>query len=87
MYLYLGQDTVIKTDDIVGIFDLDNTTTSKITRDFLAIAQNENKIIEVSAELPKSFVVCNDKGGTKVYLTQISASTIRKRAYNNKELI
>ena len=39
MYLQLGQDTVIRTDSIIGIFDLDNTTVQKGTRDFLNTAE------------------------------------------------
>ena len=35
MYLHLGQNTVITHDEIIGIFDLDNTTVSKKTRDYL----------------------------------------------------
>ena len=35
MYLHLGQDTVVKKKDIIGIFDMDTTTVSKISRDYL----------------------------------------------------
>lgn len=81
MYLYLGQDTVIKTERILGIFDLDNTTISKTTKDFLNKAQKEDRVIAVSRELPKSFVVYNDGEREVVYLSQISPSTLRKRAF------
>ena len=79
MYLYLGQDTVVATRDIIGIFDLENTTTSRITRDYLAHAQKSGMIIEVSSELPKSYVVCRREGKTSVYLSQISPATLTKR--------
>ena len=29
MYLHLGQDTVVRLDEIVGIFDMENATISK----------------------------------------------------------
>ena len=29
MYLHIGQDTVVREQDIVGIFDMDNTTISR----------------------------------------------------------
>lgn len=85
MYLYLGQDTVVSTDDIIGIFDLENTSMSGLTRAFLAGAQKSGQIVEVSAELPKSFVVCGSgsrraRGKAGVYLSQISPSTLKKRA-------
>ncbi|MBR3816384.1 MAG: DUF370 domain-containing protein [Clostridia bacterium] len=80
MYLHLGQNTVITFDEIIGIFDLDNTTVAKKTRDYLSLAQKEGRVIEVSNELPKSFIVCNDKEGKIiVYLSQISTTTLLKR--------
>lgn len=81
MYLYLGQDTVINSSKIIGIFDLDNTTVSKKTKEFLGKLQKEDRVITINNELPKSFVVCNEDGKTTVYLSQISPSTLRKRAY------
>lgn len=80
MYLYLGQETVIDTESIIGIFDLDNTTVSAVTRDFLNRAQKEDKIVDVTQNLPKSFVLCNDAGKTTIYLTQMAPATLRKRA-------
>lgn len=76
MYLHLGQRTVVTHDEILGIFDLDNTTVSKNTRDYLSKAEKENKIVYVSNELPKSFIVCVD---STVYISQISVSTLLKR--------
>lgn len=76
MYLHLGQSTVVIAEDIVGIFDIDNTTVSKKTRDYLSQAEKEDRVVYVSAELPKSFIVCKDK---KVYISQISSTTLLKR--------
>ena len=66
MFLHLGQSTVIRTDDIVGVFDIDNTTVSKHTRKYLSTATKNGRIINVSLELPKSFIVCKDKNGSVV---------------------
>lgn len=80
MYLHLGQSTVITFDEIIGIFDLDNTTVAKKTRDYLSKAQKEGRVVEVSNELPKSFIVCRDKTDKIIiYLSQISTSTLLKR--------
>ena len=87
MYLHLGQDTMVRMDHIVGIFDLDNCTISKITRDYLAEAEKKGRVVNVSMELPKTFVVCSDPTSRKhgceeaitVYISQISAATLRKR--------
>ena len=84
MFLHLGQNTVISQDDIIGIFDLDNTTVSKRTRDFLSQKEKEGRVVNVSYELPKSFVICENKDKEiTVYITQISTSTLIKRAENS----
>ena len=80
MYLHLGMDKVITFDDIIGIFDLDTTTVSKSTRNYLAMAEKAGKVENVCTDLPKSFIVCIDKNGNeKVYISQISSSTLLKR--------
>ena len=62
MYLHLGQDTVVRTSSIIGVFDLDNTTVSKHTRSFLAKAQQEGRVVNVSAELPNLLSCARKKG-------------------------
>lgn len=81
MYLHLGQDTVIEAENITAMFDIDACTVSKKTRDFLAAAQKNGEIVNVSYELPKSFIVCSKNGETKVYISQISTKTLMKRAF------
>lgn len=80
MYLHLGQDTVVRTDDVVGIFDMENTSISKITKLFLAKSEKAGRVVNVSYELPKSFVICSEGKQATVYITQISSSTLKKRA-------
>jgi len=80
MYLHLGQDTVVNMDEIVGIFDLDTSTVSKFTRDYLAKAEKNGWVVNVSFDLPKSFIVCRDKeDNTQVYISPISSATLLKR--------
>ena len=79
MYLHLGEKTVIRTETITGIFDLDNTTVSAHTRAFLSEAEKAGKVVTVSYELPKSFIVCKDKTEEKVYISQLSSQTLFKR--------
>lgn len=80
MYLHLGKNTVVTQNSIVAIFDLDNTTSSNITRDYLSRAEKEGKVVNVSEELPKSFVVCRQDGEQRVYLSQMAPSTLLRRA-------
>ncbi len=79
MYLHLGQDTVVRDSTIIGIFDMDNTTVSKHTRRFLSRAEKKGRVEAVSTELPKSFVVCEDRGSETVYLSQLAAATLLRR--------
>lgn len=79
MYLHLGQDTVIREQTIVGIFDMENTTISKHTRRLLKRAEQEHRVQTVSYELPKSFVVCADGNGDTVYLSQLAPATLTHR--------
>lgn len=82
MYLHLGQDTVVTLDKIIGIFDLDTATVAKASRDYITAAEKAGDVINVSYELPKSFIVCQDetrKSGRVVYISQISCQTLLKR--------
>ena len=81
MYLLLGHHTVINQKEIIGIFDLDGTTVSKKTRDYLSKAEKEKRVVSVSYDLPKSFVVCSDnkKDEFTVYLSPVATSTLYKR--------
>lgn len=83
MYLHLGNDVIVKKRDIVGIFDIENTTTGKNTGHLLERAQKEGNVINVSYELPKSFVVCIENGREKVYVCQVSAATLRTRIHKD----
>ena len=82
MYLHLGENTVVRTDNIIGIFDMDTSTISKWTKEYLSNATKNKRVINVSMELPKSFVVCNENNEIKVYVSQISSQTLMKRKSN-----
>lgn len=84
MYLHLGNKTVINSKEIIGIFDLDTATVSKRTRDFLSINEKKNAIINVSYEIPNSFIVCRDENkNTKIYFSPLSSITLNKRTEEN----
>ena len=80
MYLHLGQETIVNTQDVLGILDIDATSISKHTRDFLNQAEKNGKVINVSQELPKSYIVTGTGPATKVYISQISSTTLVKRS-------
>lgn len=78
MYLDIGKDMSVRESTVVGIFDMDNTTTSKRTREFLKKAQQEGVVVSCD-DLPKSYVVTVEYGMTKVYESTLSAATLQKR--------
>lgn len=80
MYIHIGNDVEVLSDDIIGIFDIESTSVSKMTVNFLSQSQKDNKIYTVSMDMPKAFVVCSDK----TYITNIANITISKRCKNKK---
>ena len=78
MYLNIGNDMAVREKSVIGIFDLDNTTTSKRTREFLTNAENEGQVVPCD-DLPKAFVVTAEYGMDRVYLTALSSATLEKR--------
>ena len=79
MYLSIGNDMAVRERSIIGIFDLDNTTCSKITKKFLRTAEKNGQVIAAGDELPKSFLLTEEFGMERVYLSQFSSQTMEKR--------
>ncbi len=86
MYIHIGQNKAIKSDELIGFFDMDKTTTDKITREYLAKAEKNKQVVSITNDIPKTFVVTsqiNKKSKCakeqKIYLNQISPSTLLKR--------
>ncbi|MBQ1951230.1 MAG: DUF370 domain-containing protein [Clostridia bacterium] len=88
MYLHIGQDVMVRKREIVGIFNLENTTVSRNTKDFLAQAEKGGEVVYATMELPKTFVVCapaerrtpHEQHEQTVYISQLAPATLYKRA-------
>ena len=80
MYLHLGQNTLVPKKSVVGVFDMDNTTQSKWTVKFLNQAEKEGRLINISDDIPKSFIICREGDKETVYLSQLNPSTLLKRS-------
>ena len=78
MYINIGNDMSVRERSVIGIFDMDNTSTSKRTRKFLEMAQKEGAIVPCD-DLPKSYIVTSEYGMTRVYESTLSAATLEKR--------
>ena len=80
MYLHLGNHISVPTDDIIGIFDLDNASYARAPRDYLRAAEEEGMVLAVGRELPKSLVVCCPRGSwQRVYLSPLASATLLGR--------
>lgn len=78
MYLNIGGDMAVRDKSIIGIFDLDNTSISRRTQEFLSAAEKEGQVVPCD-DLPKSFVLTSEYGMNRLYLTSLNTSTLEKR--------
>lgn len=78
MYLNIGNDMAVRDTSIIGIFDMDNTSTSKRTREFLAKAEKDGSVVPCD-DLPKAFVLTAEYGFQRVRLTSLNTATLEKR--------
>ena len=79
-YLHVGQNVMLEDRRIIGIFDLDNTSTSKHTRAFLKQAEEDGVVMSACEDIPKSFIVCDHPYHRQiVYLSQLNTKTLEKR--------
>ena len=67
---------VLDVERIVGLFDLDNTSWSYLTRGFLSRAERSGNVKNTAEDLPRSFVLCTDD---TVILTQPTTATLARR--------
>ena len=81
MFIHLGEKCIVRKKDIVGIFDIENTSVSAITKDFLNKAGKRGNVVYINEEMPKSFIIVKDEEETYVYISSLSSSTLVKR-YN-----
>ena len=80
MYLHLGQSVVVPCREILGIFDLDNASWAYKTREFLERAEQEGRVVSVSDDLPRSFVLVGEESGPPtVYISQLSPAALLRR--------
>ena len=86
MFIHIGHDTVIIDKEIIGVFDMENTTVMKKTIDYLNNAEKLKRVRNVAPlELPKSFIVCEEPCGTVIYISPVSVGTILKRIESKKQ--
>ena len=80
MYIHIGSHRTVKRSSVIGFFDLDGDVTPKVTADFLRRAEEAGIVDSAGTDIPRSFVLCEDKEGERVILSHISSKTLRERA-------
>lgn len=84
MYVHLGNEGMIWSEDIIGIFDIENTTVSRDSREFLSAAAARKCETAISSDMPASFVVSKGMWGEKVFISSLSSAALIKRCRKNK---
>ena len=77
-YLHIGQNAMLPEKRIIGIFDLDITSQSKRTREFLEQCEKEGQVVPCD-DLPKAFLLTDEYQLPKVYLTALNSQTLAAR--------
>ena len=78
MFLFLGGDISVRSEDVIGVFDIEECSVSRTTAEYLNSCQKKSLIVNVSEDIPKSFIVAADH----TYISNVSHKTICKRAKN-----
>lgn len=90
MYLSIGKTAVVREDEIIGIFDLDNCSQSYLTREFLSAAEKAGQVQNAAEDIPNSFLICSEQKENehknRIYLSQSTSRTLEKRRYQLHEL-
>lgn len=85
MYLHIGRSQMLPERRIIGIFDLEITSQSKLTRAFLDGAQQEGTVVDACEDIPKSFLVCDHPYHPQiVYLSELNTAALKNRAESRK---
>lgn len=79
MYLHIGNGKSVRKNKIIGIFDLDTSTVSKIGKDFINKMQKSGRVEYEDYDLPRSFVLVEENDGYKVRLSRISSGGLKMR--------
>lgn len=74
MYLHIGEDTLVRTSEIIAILDKESTGFSDVLEEFLA--RRSQEIVNLSKKEYKSIVITKDQ----IYYSPLAAGTLKKRS-------
>lgn len=79
MYLHMGGDYIVNRRDIIGVFDIDNSTVSNITKEYLRKKEKEGRVLAIGKNMPKSFIIIEKSDDIFIYISSLSPYTLKKR--------
>ena len=79
MYLHIGNNKNIRKKNIIGIFDIDNSTISRTTRQYLSQAERRGEVSAACEELPRAFVLYQENKSKKICFSQLSSTALLGR--------
>jgi len=74
MFIQITKNKTMRLKDVIGVFDLDTSTVSGVTKSFLSGAEKNKKTVGITA-LPKSFILIQ---GDKIYFSSNMTGYIEK---------
>lgn len=80
MYVHIGKETIINTEDIIVILDIESLEKKENLEEVLQNLKISDNIIDVSEENRKSLIIVNKNKKNVGYITNISTTTLGKRA-------
>jgi len=80
MYLHIGSGVVLRHEEIIGIFDLDNMSYEKRSRDYLQQAERTGALTVLGDDIPRSVVITQKNN----YLSAVSSRTLARRAADGR---
>ena len=81
MYVHIGKDVVINSDNIIAILDIKSLEKKKSLENICQELKISDKIIDVSEDNKKSLIITQDEKEKryKGYISNISSTTLGKR--------
>lgn len=84
MFLHLGGDIIVPKNEVIAIIDLNSSTKSETTREFIQVSEEEGFISEISDKSRAKSLVITSK---VIYYSPISSTTLKKRSDYFRDMI
>ena len=79
MYLHIGNGNSVKRKNIIGIFDLDTSTISKVTRKYISKMEKEGRVTYLDSDIPRAFILTGNRFESDIKLSRISSVGLKIR--------